>query len=140
MMQLLRWGKKSAEASPQGPRLPKMMVLACLDEFGPQSQRELSGRLWLDPSDMVAIIDRLEADGHAIRERDPQDRRRHAIAMTPAGRAALADMAAGLGARTAALLPGLASDERAQVLDLLRRALAHHDDRVPDHFREKRST
>ena len=132
MLQLLRHGKRSAELTPQGPRLPQLMVLACLDEFGPQSQRDLSRRLGLDPSDMVAVIDRLEAEGHAVRERDLADRRRHAVATTPAGRQWLAETAAGAGERAARLLPGLSDEERHTVIHLLRRALAHHDERVPD--------
>jgi DNA-binding MarR family transcriptional regulator len=139
MLQLLRCGKKRAEASPEGPRLPSLMVLACIDEFGPHSQRELCRRLGLDPSDMVALIDRLEADGHAVRQRDPEDRRRHAIAMTDAGRAWLARTAPEIGASTARILPGLSTEERELLMVLLRRALAHQDERVPDHYRSERS-
>jgi MarR family transcriptional regulator, lower aerobic nicotinate degradation pathway regulator len=131
MLQLVRLGKKRAEAAPEGPRLPLLMVLACLDEFGPQSQRELCRRLGLDPSDMVGIIDRLETLGHAVRERDAVDRRRHAIAMTDAGRAFLAETSPALSARHAKILPGLTEDERELVTTLLRRALAAQDERVP---------
>ena len=84
MLHLLRHGRRSAEATPQGPRLHQMSVLAVLDESGPQSQRDLARRLGVDPSDMVALIDALEAEGLAVRERDPADRRRHAVAITEA--------------------------------------------------------
>jgi DNA-binding MarR family transcriptional regulator len=130
MLQLLRRGRRLAEASPQGPRLPQLMVLASLDEFGPQSQRELSRRLGFDPSDMVGLIDHLEAAGHAVRERDLADRRRHAVAITPDGRAWLDEWLAGAPERSARLFPGLSDAERAQLLDLLRRALANLD--LPD--------
>jgi DNA-binding MarR family transcriptional regulator len=132
MIQLLRIGKKRAEASPQGPRLPSLMVLACIEEFGPQSQRDLCRRLGFDPSDMVGFIDRLEAAGHAVRERDPADRRRYAVAMTEAGRAWLAESAPALGAAPSPLLAGLEPAERELVTCLLRRALAAQDERVPD--------
>jgi DNA-binding MarR family transcriptional regulator len=130
MLQLLRRGRRLAEATPQGPRLPQLMVLASLDEFGPQSQRELSRRLGFDPSDMVGLLDHLESEGHAVRTRDPADRRRHSVAITGAGRAWLDDWLAGAPERSARLLPGLADDERAQLVDLLRRALANLD--LPD--------
>ncbi|MEA2293526.1 MAG: hypothetical protein QOE86_1165 [Solirubrobacteraceae bacterium] len=139
MLQLLRAGRKRAEATPEGPGLPSLMVLACIDEFGPQSQRALCRRLGSDPSDMVGLIDRLEADGHAVRERDPDDRRRHAVAMTPAGRSWLERTVPEIGARGARLLPGLSVEEREMLMDLLRRALAHQDERVPDHYRNDRS-
>jgi DNA-binding MarR family transcriptional regulator len=135
MLQILRYGRRHAETTPGGPRLVSTAVLACLDEFGPQSQRDLCRRLGFDPSDMVAIIDALEADGHARRERDPADRRRHAIVMTPAGRAWYDEVVAGLPERMAALLPGLSPGELDTLLELLVRALAHLDERVPDHFR-----
>ena len=138
MHQLLRRGRRMAEASPTGPQLPRLMVLASIDEFGPHSQRDLCRRLGVDPSDMVAIIDRLEADGHAVRERDPADRRRHAIAITPAGRTWMLETSDGLSERVATFLPGLDEADREQLVTLLRRALAHADDRVPAAAREAR--
>ena len=140
MLQLLRFARRQAGGQPQGPRVVSLSVLACLDEFGPQSQRALCRRLGFDPSDMVAIIDALEADGHARRERDPIDRRRQAIVMTPAGKAWLAHVLGEMPDRMAALLPGLTDAEREQLLDLLVRALADLDERVPDRFRTGRST
>jgi DNA-binding MarR family transcriptional regulator len=138
MHQLLRRGRRMAEASPTGPQLPRLMVLASIDEFGPHSQRDLCRRLGVDPSDMVAIIDRLEADGHAVRERDPADRRRHAIAITPAGRTWMLETSDGLSDRVATFLPGLDEADREQLVTLLRRALAHADDRVPAAAQEAR--
>jgi DNA-binding MarR family transcriptional regulator len=87
---------------------------------------------------MVAIIDRLEADGHAVRERDPADRRRHAIAITPAGRTWMLETSDGLSERVATFLPGLDEADREQLVTLLRRALAHADDRVPAAAQEAR--
>jgi DNA-binding MarR family transcriptional regulator len=135
MLQLLRFARRQAGGEPQGPRVVSLSVLACLDEFGPQSQRELSRRLGFDPSDMVAIIDGLEADGHARRERDPEDRRRYAIVLTPRGRAWLRQVLDDMPDRMVALLPGLSEAERDQLLELLVRALAALDERVPDRFR-----
>src|SRR4051794_34916690 len=67
MLEILRAGRRAAEASERGPRLHHISVLACLEEFGPQSQREVAGRLRRDPSDLVAVIDQLEREGHARR-------------------------------------------------------------------------
>ena len=38
-------------------------VLVALDEHGPASQAELGRRLWIDRSDMVAVLNDLEAAG-----------------------------------------------------------------------------
>jgi DNA-binding MarR family transcriptional regulator len=137
MLRLLRHGKKRAEAAPGGPRLPALMVLAAVEQFGPQSQRELCRRLWLDPSDMVAIVDRLEDAGHAVREVDPADRRRQRIVMTDAGRAWMAETTPVIRGRW--LLEGLDDAERDTVVALLRKALAFHDERVPVQTRHERS-
>jgi len=123
MLQLLRRAKRRVEGMPEPPRLPRMMVLATIEEFGPQSQRAMCRRLGVDPGDMVRIIDGLEAAGHATRDRDPADRRRHAIAITPEGEAWLRMASAELHERAAIILPGLDDEERDTVVRLLRRAL-----------------
>ncbi|PID54286.1 MAG: MarR family transcriptional regulator [Micrococcales bacterium] len=49
------------------------------------SQRELSGKLGIDPNVMVGVIDELEAAGLARRQRSRSDRRRHIVVVTEAG-------------------------------------------------------
>ena len=66
--------------------LRHMAVLADLADAGPSAQRELCGRLSIDPSDMVQTLDDLEDAGLARRERDTADRRRYRVSLTPAGR------------------------------------------------------
>jgi DNA-binding MarR family transcriptional regulator len=53
--------------------------------------RELSQRMLLAPSTLVPIIDKLESDGLVIRGKDPQDRRRTPLELTPAARRILQD-------------------------------------------------
>ncbi len=131
MVQILRAGRRAAEASPEGPRLPLVSVLACLEDYGPQSQRDVAHRLRWDPSDLVGVIDRLEQDGLVVRRRDPADRRRYALDLTRRGRAWVRAALAESEARTAPLVSPLAEEERAQLTDLLRRVLAGLDPRVP---------
>jgi MarR family transcriptional regulator, lower aerobic nicotinate degradation pathway regulator len=130
-LELLRAGRRRAERHPEGPRLPRLAVLACLVEYGPQSQREVSRRLRFDPSDIVDVVDRLEAAGHAVRQRDPADRRRYALAATPAGKRWLDERLAEAETINARFLPGLDDRERRQLHALLLRALASQDPRVP---------
>jgi DNA-binding MarR family transcriptional regulator len=49
------------------------------------SQSELSGEVGLDKSVTVTIVDELEKYGWAERRRSPEDRRRHALFVTPEG-------------------------------------------------------
>ncbi len=53
------------------------------------SQRALSDQLGMDPSDLVGLLDVLETAGFVARRRDPADRRRHAIELTPSGAEAI---------------------------------------------------
>ncbi|MFB9468460.1 MarR family winged helix-turn-helix transcriptional regulator [Nonomuraea salmonea] len=79
-------GRLSDEA---GVSLWEFAVLAVLADFGASAQREVGDRLGLDPSDMVRLMDGLIAAGLAVRDRDPADRRRYRLTLTPAGRDAL---------------------------------------------------
>jgi DNA-binding MarR family transcriptional regulator len=50
------------------------------------SQQMLSVRLGLDPTIIVALVDELEGRDLVVRERDPEDRRRHRLRITAKGR------------------------------------------------------
>lgn len=53
------------------------------------SQIELSRALAVDKAHMVALLDALEKNGWAVRKRSVEDRRRHGLTATAAGRRAL---------------------------------------------------
>jgi DNA-binding MarR family transcriptional regulator len=61
-----------------------------LRDLGPISQQDLSERLDLDPSKLVALLNELESDGLAERRRDPCDRRRHIVEISSTGHDRLA--------------------------------------------------
>ena len=56
----------------------------------PLSQREMGERLLVDKSDLTGLVDRMEKAGLVERRAVEGDRRRNAVALTDAGRAALA--------------------------------------------------
>ncbi|WP_327292296.1 MarR family winged helix-turn-helix transcriptional regulator [Streptomyces sp. NBC_01198] len=117
-------GRLAAELAEQGLRLWHMAVLAALADFGPHTQRDLADRLAIDPSDMVKVLDDLTAAGHVTRTRDPADRRRVRVTLTPAGRSALAALVTGAESVQAALLAPLTPAERATLHGLLGRLFA----------------
>jgi len=131
MIQILRAGRRAAETSPRGPQLGRICVVACLVEFGPQSQADISRRLGWDPSDCVGIVDSLEADGSVERRRDESDRRRYALELTAAGRRRFDELAVDGQRHLTSFLGGLEPAERDPFVDMLRRVLAHLDERVP---------
>ncbi|GAA3084958.1 MarR family winged helix-turn-helix transcriptional regulator [Streptosporangium carneum] len=61
-------------------------VLAVLVDHGPTVQRAAASLLGVDPSDMVDMVERLVNAGWVERERDPSDRRRYILTLTPQGR------------------------------------------------------
>jgi DNA-binding MarR family transcriptional regulator len=86
-------------------------------------QQQLSSDMGIDPSAMVKLIDDLERAGLAERRRRPGDRRAWEVAITPKGRRSL-DRARGVVRQVEnEVLGGLTSDDRHQLLMLLRRAL-----------------
>lgn len=70
-------------------------ILSTLNELGPCHQKELAARIDLDTGDIVAYLDGLAEAGYIERNRDPADRRRQIVSLTPSGTRilAIADLA-----------------------------------------------
>ncbi|MFH9419684.1 MarR family winged helix-turn-helix transcriptional regulator [Streptomyces sp. NPDC017529] len=107
----------------EGMRMMHHAVLSAVGELGPVSQAELGRSTGIDPKDMVAVVNDLQADGLVTRTPDPKDRRKNAIEISPAGERRLRRTEK-LGDRaneelTAALTPA----ERAQLMALLARVV-----------------
>src|SRR3984957_9450008 len=99
-------------------------VLLVIDRFEPASQQQVAGRLGVDRTTMVAIIDALEAKGIIARRPDAQDRRRNVVELTPAGRDILRQATADSDTAEAELIAPLAPEEGEQLRYLLTRVLA----------------
>jgi MarR family transcriptional regulator, lower aerobic nicotinate degradation pathway regulator len=101
-------------------------VMTCIAECEPVSQKQISDRLGLDPSDLVSVIDVLEEAGFVLRVRDQDDRRRYALTLTPAGRGALSRLEALAAVVQDEMLAPLDADDRAMFLRLVHEIVAHH--------------
>jgi DNA-binding MarR family transcriptional regulator len=100
----------------------QLVALNLLHEHGPLSQQALGEALSLDPSNVVGLLNELEERGLITRQRDPADRRRHIVSLSPAGQAEAAT-----GGQLAAIeddvLKALSPAERATLHELLQRAV-----------------
>ncbi|MGE3621706.1 MAG: MarR family winged helix-turn-helix transcriptional regulator [Acidimicrobiia bacterium] len=110
----------------KGFRPPCIGALHAVAHHQPMSQRELSERLGLDPSDTVDVVDILERAGYVSRHRDPADRRRHALTLTAPGEEALARLGRIIGEIEDEILAPLDPAERRELGRLLRRVADHH--------------
>jgi DNA-binding MarR family transcriptional regulator len=95
--------------------------LGALDRLrsGPMSQQALGDALDIDASNLVALLNDLEAKALITRRRDPDDRRRHIVEITETGVECLADVGAAVADVEARLLVALDDEQRAQLQELL---------------------
>ncbi|UJA18975.1 MarR family transcriptional regulator [Thermoleophilia bacterium SCSIO 60948] len=115
----------AASLEPTGIKAPEFAVLSYLSAVGPLPQGALGSGLRIDPSNLVALIDRLEAAGLVVRGRDPEDRRRHRLALTEAGAEKLGEAERAVADAEQALLEPLSRAEQVQLIGLLDRLAQH---------------
>jgi DNA-binding MarR family transcriptional regulator len=122
--------RRSSEAL-LGMRFRQFQALCYLRDQGGRSQQELGEALMLDPNNLVLLLNELETAGFAQRRRDPLDRRRHLVEITPAGRIAVERAEKAQEAIEDQVLAALSHEERGQLRELLSRALGNAA-RAPD--------
>ena len=81
--------------------------LRALFEANGISQMELSERVGVDPTTVVTVVDTLERQNIVERRKDPDDRRKAMIYLTPKGRMLRRPLLAAIGAAHANALAGI---------------------------------
>jgi DNA-binding MarR family transcriptional regulator len=117
-------GYEAAGASPF-----HFTVLAVLDEGARETQATIADALGYDRSYLVGLLDELEERALIERKRDPADRRRHLVKLTPAGKKTLAKLRALQASIDDDFFASLSADERATLHTLLHRLATYHDPR-----------
>jgi len=106
-----------------GMRLKQLIALDHLRANDSCLQQGLGQMLMLDPNNCVLLLNELDKAGYVERLRDPADRRRHIVQITPEGRRALEQAEGKLETLEDEVLGNLDQAERRQLHDLLAKAL-----------------
>ncbi|WP_253866969.1 MarR family winged helix-turn-helix transcriptional regulator [Mycobacterium asiaticum] len=109
---------------PHGMKSRHAIALTLLRDFGEQAQSDLPQALGIDSTGVVALLNSLEDEGLIERRRSAEDRRKHNVSITKAGRRRLAEIE-----RVASVIEervlGLKPKEIANLHTLLSKAMAN---------------
>jgi DNA-binding MarR family transcriptional regulator len=122
-------GRAISRLQQDGFELYDYSVLAILAEGARETQATIADALTLDPSRLVALLDSLEQRELIVRQRDPQDRRRHVVSITAAGKRELGRLREMIKRVEDEFLAPLDEQSRAALHELLLKLACHNDPR-----------
>ena len=114
--------RMGAALAPFGLRPGCFSTMALIAANPGCSQNQIARALGLDKSAVVSLLDELESHGLAVRDRAPNDRRRHALFLTDQGQAMTEEMRVPVAEAGQAIRRELSPEELQQLLSLLDRA------------------
>ena len=119
----LAWGAfRRLEPELLGMTLKQYFALRQLRDEGRMSQSSLCSAMNVDANYMTLMLNDLEDEGWVERKRDPSDRRRHIVELTPDGLSSIDRAERGIDGMEDEILGSLSEEERATLRDLLERA------------------
>ena len=116
--------RAEAVLAPMGLRPRHLVALTVLREGGGSTQQALAATLEMDGTNIVGLLNELEAKQLIERRRSPEDRRRHLVEVTDAGAEQLAKAEFALSAVEDEVLGALDDSQRETLYNLLQRAAA----------------
>jgi DNA-binding MarR family transcriptional regulator len=118
----LRLRVESALA-PLGLRPRHVLALTMLRDHGECSQQALTSILEMDATNVVGLLNELEAENLVERRRSPQDRRRHVVELTDAGIEQLAKAELTLATVEDEVFAALNIDQRETLYNMLQQVM-----------------
>ena len=115
-----------AALEPVGMRPRHLVALTVLREGGAISQQELASTLQIDRTNLVGLLNELEAEDLVQRRRSSEDRRRHVVELTATGLERLVRAELALSAVEDDVLGALSPEQREALYDLLQLAADDH--------------
>src|SRR6476619_6339422 len=101
-------------------------ILIVLGERSSETQGAIADALGYDRGQLVGLLDELEQRGLIERRRDPADRRRHTVHLTPSGKGTLAELRSLAGGLEDDFLAPLDDTQREQLHAILLRLAGRH--------------
>jgi DNA-binding MarR family transcriptional regulator len=114
---------KRTPESVLGMKWRQSQALGILLKHNGATQQELGDAMLMDDNTVVLLLNELEAAGFSVRRRDPGDRRRHIVEITPSGRRAIERSEKAQEGIEDELLGDLSPDEKATLTKLLTRVM-----------------
>src|ERR1700733_7128442 len=114
--------RSEAVLAPLGLRPRHMVALTVLRDGGGSTQQALAATLEMDGTNIVGLLNDLEAKNLIERRRSPEDRRRHTVELPDAGAEQLAKVEVALIAVEDEVLGALGKTQRETLYNLLQQA------------------
>jgi DNA-binding MarR family transcriptional regulator len=115
-----------AALAPYGISGRELAVLFVLADGEPASQQQAAGRLDVDRTTMVALIDGLEGKGLVTRRPQADDRRRNVVELTASGHETVAGAGQAAAAAERRFLAPLTAAAADELRDALHAVVTHH--------------
>ncbi|MDT4997358.1 MAG: hypothetical protein QOD45_1426 [Pseudonocardiales bacterium] len=114
--------RSEAVLAPLGLRPRHLVALTLLRDRGGSTQQALASTLAMDGTNIVGLLNELEAKKLIERQRSPEDRRRHVVELTDAGAEQLAKVEVALIAVEDEVLGALDETQRETLYSVLQQA------------------
>jgi DNA-binding MarR family transcriptional regulator len=114
--------RAEAVLAPLGLRPRHLVALTVLRDRGGSTQQALAATLDMDATNIVGLLNELEAEKLIERRRSPEDRRRHVVELTAAGAQQLTEVECAMAAVEEDVLGALDASQRETLYHLLQQA------------------